>query len=111
MFPHGIDQLTPGSVLGVGTVFALSRDGVRERWRFTVPFSPLAGGLALANRMLFFQSPTEESPPLGASPRWAFYALDADTGQLLKRIEFEGRALTSPAVSRGRIYWASVTPH
>lgn len=74
------------------------------------------GGLALANHVLFFQSPIEEGnpsqatwslyqpPPLDDSMQWALYAVDAGSGDVLARIVFSGRAVGSPIVTGGRVY-------
>lgn len=103
VYQHGLDGLGTGGLLG--TVMALSGDGTEQFWRFDIPNSPIAGGLAVANGVVYFQSPVEEEN-IGTSPfQWAVYALDASTGTVLNRIPFEGRALSSPAISQGRIYF------
>lgn len=87
-----------------GRVLALSKSGAHVRWQFAVRSSPLVGGLAVAAGVVYVQSPAEEPRPLEDPPRWALYALDADTGAVLRRLEFEGRAVSSPVVSDGRVY-------
>ena len=109
VFQHGLDRIgpitgDPLTQLFNGSVFALSRNGTEELWRFDKFFSPLAGGLAIANGVVYLQSPLEEKTPSSDPPKWAFYALDASTGEVLRRITFDGRALSSPIVSRGRVY-------
>lgn len=107
VFQHGLNRLGPiGSQLYDGVVVALSPDGTREHWRWEKFISPVVGSLAVANRVLYFQSPVEEFPPLtaGVPAEWALYALDAETGAELLRVPFSGRAISSPVVSRGRVY-------
>jgi polyvinyl alcohol dehydrogenase (cytochrome) len=87
-----------------GRVVALSPDGAQVRWSLAIPVSPLVGGLAVANHMLFFQSPVEESVPMQDSPRWGLYAVDVHTGAVLRRMTFPGRAVGSPVVAGGHVY-------
>lgn len=106
VFQHGLHGLPPFTGEGpfVGTVLALSLDGTRERWRWEKPLAFLAGGLAVANGVVFFQSPIEEPVPLQPPLAWALYAVHALTGETLLRMPFSGRAVTSPVVAHSRIY-------
>jgi polyvinyl alcohol dehydrogenase (cytochrome) len=88
----------------VGSVVALSADGADVHWRFDIPVSPLVGGLAVANHLVYFQSPVEEAVPRSDPPLWALYALDARTGAVRKRLTFPGRAIGSPIVADGHVY-------
>jgi polyvinyl alcohol dehydrogenase (cytochrome) len=87
-----------------GTVVALSADGARQLWSVKLPASPLLGGIAVANRVVYFQSPVEERTPQSDAPLWGLYAVDAATGTVLKRLTFPGRAIASPVVSDGHVY-------
>jgi polyvinyl alcohol dehydrogenase (cytochrome) len=87
-----------------GVVVALSGNGKNVRWRVDVPASPLIGGLAVANDLVYFQSPVEEASPGQASPEWGLYAVDARSGAIKKRMTFPGRALGSPVVADGHVY-------
>lgn len=87
-----------------GRVVAISSDASRVRWSLSIPVSPLVGGLAVANHLVFFQSPVEEAVPLTDAPLWALYAVDADSGAVRKRITFPGRAIGSPVVADGHVY-------
>lgn len=87
-----------------GTVVALSADGSGVQWSLDFPVSPLVGGLAVANHLVYFQSPVEEAVPLSDPPRWGLYAVDASTGVVRKRITFPGRAIGSPVVADGHVY-------
>lgn len=103
VFQHGLDRVGPvGSAQFDGKVVALSADGTDVQWSVKRPGSELIGGLAVANGVVYFQSPREEQA--GDDPAWALYAVSAFTGKVLKRLEFPGRALGSPVVSRGRVY-------
>jgi len=66
VFQHGLHGIPPLTGEGpfLGTVVALSLDGTTELWRWEKPFAILAGGLAVANGVVFFQSPLEERVPL-----------------------------------------------
>ncbi len=90
-----------------GRVMALSATGEHELWSLGIAGSPLVGGLAVANRLLYFQSPVEEDEPLVDSPKWALYVLDALNGDVLRRIVFDGRAVSSPVVAGGHVYVAA----
>jgi len=90
-----------------GTVVALSADGARRIWSVNVPVSPLLGGIAVANRVVYFQSPVEEANPQTDAPRWGLYAIDALSGAVLERMTFAGRAIASPVVSDGHVYVTS----
>lgn len=87
-----------------GTVVAIAGDGSGVRWNFDIPISPLVAGLAIANHLVYFQSPVEEAHPLQDPPQWALYALDASTGAVRKRLTFPGRAIGSPVVADGHVY-------
>jgi polyvinyl alcohol dehydrogenase (cytochrome) len=87
-----------------GVVQALSLDGTKVKWTVRVPGSPLVGGLAVANGLVYFQSPVEEQTPLTDSPKWGLYVVDAQHGKVLQRKLFDGRAIGSPAVADGHVY-------
>lgn len=108
-YGHGTDRIGDPGWLGVGesfngSVLALSPDGERVLWRFDQFLSPLIGGIALANGLLFFVSPIDELVPLLVDPGWGLYAVDASTGAVLNHLTFPERAISSPVVSRGRVY-------
>ncbi len=104
IYQHGLNRVgPPGSTSFKGTVMALSPDGTDVEWKIERPNSEIAGGLAVANDVLYFQSPREESGP-NQPPAWALYAVSAKHGNVLKKLQFPGRALSSPVVSRGRVY-------
>lgn len=86
-----------------GVVVALTSDGARELWRVAIPVSPLLGGLAVANDVVYFQSLVEEANPPEDAPLWGLYAVDARTGDVLNRLTFPGRAIGSPVVTRGGV--------
>jgi len=90
-----------------GAVVALSADGAETRWHIDLPVSPLVGGLAVANHLVYFQSPVEEATPFTDPAQWALYAVDAATGAVRKRIAFPGRAIGSPIVADGHVYATS----
>jgi polyvinyl alcohol dehydrogenase (cytochrome) len=87
-----------------GTVVALSPDGNDVNWSISIPVSPMVGGLAVANHLVYVQSPVDEAVPQHDMPVWGLYALDADTGLVRKRITFPGRAIGSPVVADGHVY-------
>ncbi|ADO71400.1 polyvinylalcohol dehydrogenase [Stigmatella aurantiaca DW4/3-1] len=87
-----------------GRVLALSPDGTQVRWSVSIPGSPLVTGLAVANGLVYFQSPVEEAVPLTDARQWGLYAVDTDSGAVLKRLTFPGRAIGSPAVADGHLY-------
>jgi polyvinyl alcohol dehydrogenase (cytochrome) len=107
VFVHGLNGLDPTTDQGpfIGTVAALSPDGSSVKWRFEKPFTGLfIAPLALGRDVLYFISPVEEAAP-GSDPfQFALYALNADTGAVLKRLPFPGRAVSGPVVSQGRVY-------
>jgi len=108
VFAHGVTTAAGAGVAYDGIVMALDKDGTHSKWEIALPGAPLFGSLALANDVLFFQSPFEEglSAP-SAPPTWGLYAVDADSGEVLKRIAFpNARALNGPAISNGRLYAA-----
>jgi polyvinyl alcohol dehydrogenase (cytochrome) len=79
-----------GQPLG-GTLSAISGDGSTLLWQFHTD-QPNASGVAGANGVVYFQSLDG-----------VVYALDADNGALITRIETGGQ-FSGPAISRGRIY-------
>jgi polyvinyl alcohol dehydrogenase (cytochrome) len=87
-----------------GRVVALSEDGAQVRWSLAIPSSPLVGGLAVANGLVYFQSLVEEAVPGSDPPQWALYAVDAADGGVRLRLTFPGRAIGSPAVADGHVY-------
>jgi polyvinyl alcohol dehydrogenase (cytochrome) len=87
-----------------GRVVSLSADGAKLRWSLSVPASPLVGGLAVANHLVYFQSPVAEALPQHDAPEWALYAVDAQSGVVRNRMTFPGRAIGSPVVADGHIY-------
>jgi len=87
-----------------GVVVALEGDGSKTLWTFSRPASPLVGGLAVANQLVYVQSPVDEASPLVDQPIWGLYALDAKTGEVRKRLTFPGRAIGSPVVADGKLY-------
>ncbi|WP_170136162.1 PQQ-binding-like beta-propeller repeat protein [Nannocystis exedens] len=104
VYQHGLDRIGPvGSTAFKGKVLALTPDGSDVVWSVSRPGSEIVGGLAVAHDVLYFQSPREEKAP-GDPPAWALYAVHAKTGAVLKRVELPGRAVSSPVVSRGRVY-------
>jgi len=111
-FHHGLNPMGDGSDPNAfwGRVVATSLDGKKVRWKMDLPLSPTVGGLALANGVLYFQSPVEEPPPViidqdcNGKCQWALYAVNGETGKVIKRIVLQGRAISSPIVSRGRVY-------
>jgi polyvinyl alcohol dehydrogenase (cytochrome) len=113
VFEHGLDATAGFDICDTGscpyegfdgTVVALSADGSRRLWSVKVPVSPLLGGLAVANHVVYFQSPVEEQTPQTDAPLFGLYAVDAATGAVLKRMTFPGRAISSPVVSDGHVY-------
>ncbi len=87
-----------------GRLVALSADGSEVHWSLAIPVSPLVGGLAVANHLVYFQSPVEEAVPLSDPPQWGLYVVDAQSGVVRKRITFPGRAIGSPVVADGHVY-------
>jgi polyvinyl alcohol dehydrogenase (cytochrome) len=88
-----------------GIVMAVNARGTQVKWELTIPASALYGSLAVANGVLYFQSPFEEALDAPGDPAtWALYAVHTGSGEVLERMTFPGRALNGPAVSRGRIY-------
>jgi polyvinyl alcohol dehydrogenase (cytochrome) len=108
VFQHGV---TTSSVAGApydGVVMALDLDGTHSQWEITLPASPVFGGLAVANGVLYFQSPFEEGLTSQSNPpTWALYAVDTESGDVLARVPFpNARALNGPVVTDGRVYAA-----
>jgi polyvinyl alcohol dehydrogenase (cytochrome) len=108
VFEHGVTTSANPAAPYDGVVMAINPRGTRVKWRIDIPASPLFGSLAVANGVLFFQSPFEEPiASAGDPPAWALYAVHSGTGSVLKRIPFSNaRALNGPVVSRGRVYAA-----
>lgn len=115
-FQHGLDSTDGFDDCNTGTcpfegftgvLVALSGDGSDVVWRLDIPSSPLLGGLAVANHLVYFQSIVEEASPLTDAPLWGLYAVDAHTGAVKKRLTFPGRALGSPVVAGGHVYVTS----
>ena len=113
VFLHGLDATDGFSDCNDGTcpyqgfngiVVALSDDGNQVIWRRAVATSPILGGLAVANGLVYFQSPVEEATPLSDAPQWGLYAVSASTGEVKLRMTFPGRALASPVVTDGHVY-------
>jgi polyvinyl alcohol dehydrogenase (cytochrome) len=104
-FEHGSTTATDPAAPFDGVVMAIDPSGTSEKWRLTISASALYGAVAAANGVLYFQSPFEEPLASPGNPAtWAFYAVDTDSGAILKRLAFPGRAINGPAVSDGRIY-------
>jgi polyvinyl alcohol dehydrogenase (cytochrome) len=102
---HGVTTAAGEGVPYDGIVMGLSADGVDVEWEVTRPGSPLFGSVAMANGVVYFQSPFEEGLGSPSTPTWALFAIDAKDGAIKKRIAFEGsRAVNGPVVSRGRVY-------
>lgn len=103
---HGVATSSNPAAPYDGVVMALNPRGTRVKWQVRVPASPLFGSLAVANGVVYFQSPFEEPiTAAGNPPTWALYAVHSGTGSVLRRIPFpNARALNGPAVSRGRVY-------
>ncbi|HET6336580.1 MAG TPA: PQQ-binding-like beta-propeller repeat protein [Polyangiales bacterium] len=105
VFQHGLDTSSVAGAPYDGVVLGISSDAREQRWRISLPASPLLAGLAVANGVLYFQSPFEESVDAPGMPAtWALYAVHTETGAVLNRLTFPGRALNGPAVSAGRVY-------
>jgi hypothetical protein len=104
VYQHGSDRIGPPVVDAPynGTLMALSPDGASVVWRFDRMSSPVAAGIAIANGVIYVQSPVEEAE--GHSPESAIYALDAKTGVQLTPLRTPGRTLASVAISDGRLY-------
>ena len=116
VFQHGLNATAGFSTCNTGAcpyqgfdgvVAALTPDGSGVRWTVRVPGSPILGGLALANGVVYFQSPVEEAAPLSDPPQWGFYAVDSASGAILRRLTFPGRAIASPVVANGHVYATS----
>jgi polyvinyl alcohol dehydrogenase (cytochrome) len=102
---HGVTTAASPGAPYDGKVLGIAPDGRRLHWEITRPGSPLFGGLAVANGVTYFQSPFEEPVSTPGNPAtWALFAVDVDSGAVLKRMPFAGRAMNGPVVSRGRVY-------
>ena len=82
-----------GPPLG-GTLTAVSGDASDLLWRFSTPM-PNLSGVAVANRVVYFQSLDG-----------FLYALDARDGSLRAKVQTGGQ-FGGPAISRGHIYLAT----
>jgi polyvinyl alcohol dehydrogenase (cytochrome) len=90
-----------------GVVVRLSPDGAHTRWTVRIPGSPILGGVALANGLVYFESPVEEAHPIRDPPEWGFYAVDSTTGAIMKRLTFPGRAIGTPVIANGHVFATS----
>src|SRR5581483_562957 len=82
---------------------ALEPTGKNVKWSIHIPGSALYGSVAVANGVVYFQSPYEDTA--GGAPTWALYVVHSGTGEVLRRVPFANqRALNGPAVSHGRVY-------
>ncbi|MFT3921561.1 MAG: PQQ-binding-like beta-propeller repeat protein [Myxococcales bacterium] len=104
VYQHGVDRIGPPikDAPYTGTLLALAPQGTKVLWRFDRMQSPLAAGIAIANGVVYVQSPVEELPD--AAPESAVYALNARTGAQLARLPTAGRTLASVVISNGRLY-------
>lgn len=94
VFANAVNWPAPGVGAPVaGDLIALSGDSSQELWRFTTPFSPDFGGVAVANGVVYFTSHYAEK----------LYALSTGTGAQLAAVTV-GRSDSGPAVSRGHVY-------
>lgn len=100
VYANGINW--PGSNPGNGVpptggdLIAISGDGSTELWRFTTPSSPNAGGVAVANGVVYFASTFDNN----------LYALDASTGAKLAAVQV-GNMWSGPAVAGGQVFVGS----
>jgi polyvinyl alcohol dehydrogenase (cytochrome) len=116
VFQHGLAATAGFSTCNTGTcpyegfdgvVVALTPNASQVRWMLRIPHSPLLGGLALANGVVYVQSTVEEANPLVDSPRWGLYALHSGSGAVLKKLTFPGRAIGTPVVADGHVFTTS----
>jgi polyvinyl alcohol dehydrogenase (cytochrome) len=108
VYVHGLHGLNAQGTAGFnGVMMALSLDGTQVHWRFDRFAAAFAGCSAIANGVVYLVNPIEESPPRSGPQQFALYAFDDQTGAVLARYPFAGRALSSPVVSRGRV----LVPH
>ncbi len=76
VFQHGLDTSSVAGAPYDGVVLGVSGDACAQRWRIALPGSPLLAGLAVANGVLYFQSPFEEAIDAPGMPAtWALYAV------------------------------------
>ena len=102
-YAHGGDTATVSGMPFDGVVMALDKKGDDVLWQLNVPGSALYGSLAVANGVVYFQSPYEDEDT--GVPTWALYAVHSGTGEVLNRFLFPNqRALNGPAIAEGRIY-------
>jgi polyvinyl alcohol dehydrogenase (cytochrome) len=109
VYTNGIDRQF-GPPTG-GRVVSISLDTTKENWRHERPKvpavggtkdkpafrnvgDPVASGVALANRVVYFTTVVSNK----------LVALDAATGKVLKEIELREPVWCGPTVSRGRVY-------
>jgi polyvinyl alcohol dehydrogenase (cytochrome) len=93
VYANGVNWPAPGAAPPVaGDLIAMSGDG-HELWRFTTPFTPDLGGVAVANSVVYFTS------------SWSgnLYALDGKTGTALAHVAI-GVSDSGPSISRGQVY-------
>lgn len=93
VFANGVNWPAPGASPPVGgDLIAMTGDG-QELWRFTTPYTPDFGGVAVANSVVYFTS------------SWSgkLFALSAATGTSLAQVAI-GVSDAGPAISRGQVY-------
>jgi len=94
VFANAVNWPNPSGAAPVaGDLIALSSDASQELWRFTTPFSPDFGGVAVANGVVYFASHYAGT----------LFALSVSSGAQLGAVSV-GRSDSGPAVSRGRVY-------
>jgi len=89
-------QIRPSAPPNAGYVVAVNADrpdGLREAWRFSVPHSPMLGGVAVAGGIVYVH----------ASKEGNVYALDAQTGHVLAKASV-GPAVNGPSIAGGRLF-------
>lgn len=123
-FTNGVDTIFKGtagrkrtSPPTAGRVTSISADTKSENWRherpkvpwvggtkqkplFTNTGDPVASGIAVANKVLFFTTFSSNK----------LVAVDASTGESLREI-YLGPMLAGPSVSRGRVYVGNGNTH
>lgn len=98
VFANGINWPNPGGPPGpqAGDLIAISGDASQVLWDLNLPFSPIFGGVATANSVVYC---TSTYGPYGSN----LYAVDAVTGTVLKTVNI-GLSASGPSVSRGQVY-------